>query len=258
MVSIPMPPGGIYSVERWNDPVGRGVTGTQHVTLGGYAKVNTPKFPFCVANEFLASRIGVRLGITVPPGTLVQAQGTAEVGWVTLTFGDDLPPVRPAEIVTDIPSPAAGLIVFDTFILNNDRHTRNLAYRPSQKRMEVFDHSHSLFGSGTGDLETRLQSCRDRLVIDGTAIGGRRHCLLDRVDDPNEILGWAEKLVREVHEEFITESCRDVALNSLGPTDEQCDRMAEFLISRREQLVEVIRSEKSEFRSIHEEDWGLV
>lgn len=249
---------GIYHVSTWRDPVAEGVSDTRLVSLEGFAKVNSDKYPYCVANEYLASRLAVRVGITVPPGTLVHSDKAGEVGWVTLSYGDPLPPANPGSVVADLPSMSAGLVVFDIFIINTDRHARNVAYRPSQKRLEVFDHSHALFGPKQGKVSERIDGARGKLAVTGATIGGNRQCLMDYVSKPEELLGWAEKLTKELHEAFLIEACREVHEADLGPTKSECDEVAEFLLSRREHLNEVILGEKAEFKAIDADQWGLV
>ena len=48
------------------------------------------------------------------------------------------------------------MVVFDLFVLNTDRHAANLAFLPSQKRLDVFDHSHALLGARQGRVQQRL------------------------------------------------------------------------------------------------------
>lgn len=249
---------GIYHVSTWRDPVADGVSDTRFVSLEGYAKVNNEKYPYCVANEYLASRLAVRLGITVPPGTLVHSDRAGETGWVTLTYGDPLPPVVPENLAVDEPRMTAGLVVFDIFIINTDRHTRNVAYRPSQKRLEVFDHSHALFGPNRERISERLSEARGKLAVTGKVLGGHRQCLMDHIAEPEEVLGWADKLETECHNQFLIEACREIGETGLGPTKEECDEMAEFLLSRRDHLKNLILDEKDEFSAIEADEWGLM
>ena len=251
---------GVYHVSTWGEAVGRGVTGTRLVHLEGYAKVNSERYPYCVANEYLASRIAVRLGITVPPGTLVQAEKPGEVSWLTLTFagGDPLPPINAKTVASALPRTAAALVVFDTFILNTDRHRGNLAYRPSRKRLEVFDHSHALFGPKPGTVDQRLDSARGKMAVTGSVLGGNRQCLIDYLGNPADILGCAETLERELHEDFLIEVCREVRETGLGPTKSECDTMANFLLARRAGMKQIFLTEKDEFTAIDPKDWGLI
>lgn len=249
---------GIYHISKWISHVSDGVSDTRRVRLEGFAKVNSVTYPYCVANEFLASKLGVRLGITMPPGTLVKADDLGEPGWATLTFGDALPPIDPRSVVSARPDMSAGVVVFDILIVNTDRHTRNLAYRPSEGRLEVFDHSHALFGPDAASVAERFSRARSHLAVTGAWPRTNRHCLIDHVTSAIALMGWAEKIQRELADEFIIEGCREVAQFGIGPSQAESDEMAMFLRNRRDALKDLIRENRSEFRAIDSEDWGMA
>jgi hypothetical protein len=76
----------IFSVDAWGDPVGSGATAPRCCTLGGVAKQNSEALPHVVANEFICGRLGLMLGLPVPPGTIV-ATDAGEPAYVSLRFG---------------------------------------------------------------------------------------------------------------------------------------------------------------------------
>lgn len=253
---------GIYHAVTWRGPVANGnVSDVQTVELIGYAKQNDERYPYLVANEFVASRIGTQLGLPLPPGApLNPPERGQSPAWVTLSFtpgvGQQLPPVDPAAVVAADPVVAAGVVVFDIFIGNTDRHAWNLAYMPSQRRLEVFDHGHALLGTGNPVPETRFRTIRDTLAIEGTL--GNRHCLLDYLESAKHVSHWCETIHHRFDNSGIERLCREAVDLRLGGSAEQLDRLAVFLIQRRTRLNELVRNHAHEFTSIPANDWGMT
>jgi hypothetical protein len=243
----------IYRAVAWKNPVGQGATGTYYVELAGYAKRNSPQQPYLVANEYVASRIGQLLGLPVPPGAIIEGQQAGERGWVTLAFAelkDQLPPANPSEVVKDLPQLAAGVFVFDLLIANTDRHPGNLSYLPSRKRLDVFDHSHALFGNQLGQIPAHLRSLQDDFAVDG-------HCLLGLLSQPGDILGRVDDAERRVGDIFLREICREVGAAGVGVTPIEATRLFNFLRHRRDNLRSLVDNHRYHFKSIPVDRWGL-
>jgi HipA-like protein len=243
----------IYSVVAWGNPVGQGATGTYYVELAGYAKRNSPEQPYLVANEYVASRIGQLLGLPVPPGAIIEGQQAGERGWVTLAFADSkdrLPPINPSEVVRDLPSLAAGVFVFDLLIANTDRHTGNLSYLPSKRRLDVFDHSHALFGNQLSQIPAHLNGLLDDFAVYG-------HCLLGLLSRPNDIIGRVEDAQKRVGEVFLREICREVGAAGVGVDPGEATRLYGFLMHRRDNLRALVDDHRHHFKSIPVDRWGL-
>src|SRR5690348_11554661 len=116
--------------------------------MSGVAKVAAPSQLYVVPNEFICGRLGLIMGLPVPPGVVVRAD-SGDLAYVALRFGqkgEKLPPVIPEHVVEDNPSVAAGVVAFDCWVGNRDRHTQNLAYSRAVRNMHIFDHSHALLG----------------------------------------------------------------------------------------------------------------
>ena len=254
----------IYYAAAWKNPVAQGASDTWFVELRGYAKVASPEVPYCVANEYVCGRIGSLLGLPIPPGGIIQPQ-TDEQGaaWVTLNFSpksEPLPSADPATVVAAVPDFAAGVIVLDLFIANTDRHSGNLAFLPSQKRLDMFDHSHALMGVRQGRVYERLEELRTRTglggeVIDG--VGSNRHCLLEHVTDAPALLGWAEEAQSLLSDRFLARVCSEVAALDVGATPEEMMRVEEFLVERRQNLKRLLYDHRDEFTAIPDEAWGM-
>ena len=54
------------------------------------------------------------------------------------------PPCVPADVIADSVELAGGVVVFDLWVGNNDRHPGNLVYQPGGGQPTVIDHSHAL------------------------------------------------------------------------------------------------------------------
>jgi hypothetical protein len=217
-----------------------------------------------VPNEYVCGRIGQLLGLPVPPGAVIQPQSEDQgAAWVTLNFApknEPLPPVDPATVVAAVPDLAAGVVVFDLFIANTDRHTGNLAFLPSEKRLDVFDHSHALMGIKRGRVQQRLGDLRTMTGLSGQPVddvGANRHCLIDHITGAQALLGWAEDLQALVSDRFLERICAEASALKIGASPEDMMRVEEFLRERRESIKHLLLSHREEFTAIPDQDWGL-
>ncbi|MBL0035370.1 MAG: hypothetical protein IPP26_06280, partial [Flavobacteriales bacterium] len=62
---------------------------------------------------------------------------------------------------------ATGLLLFDIWVANCDRHVKNFEvdYSTTPVSMNIFDHGHALFGYVGGQGEARLNALMNRLGI---------------------------------------------------------------------------------------------
>ncbi len=248
----------IYSVHAWPAPTAGTASDTRRVELLGYAKLNSSGGPACVANEYVCGRLGELIGLPVPPGAVIKGPPGVAPAWVTLSFSDvPLPPIDPAEVARRVPALAAEVVVFDVLIANEDRHPRNLAFFSADRRLEVFDHSHALLGAGAGAGIGRLDRVRDAFVVDG-ASGGNTHCLLDRLTDAMAVKRAVELAQREVRDLAVRRVCGEAERLGIGLAKGDGAMLADHIISRRQRLDQIIRSNLTAFRAIPVADWGLI
>ncbi len=180
----------------------------------------------------------------VPPGTVVTTDD-AKVAYVSLRFGprgESPPPLDPQEFVEDNPSIAAGVIAFDCWISNPDRHEHNLAYVPDEPKVPVtvFDHSHALLGVKAGAVIQLLHETMDEPLVSGIL---RRYITSSR-----EFEYWAER-IRVLPNELIRD-IRRMANHLDGLSVEECAAAAEFLIRRKGRVLEMIRASKERMPNI--------
>lgn len=239
-------------------PLG-GASGTREVQLKAFAKENGPGHPFVVANEFVASRLGHRIGLPLPPGTMIEAEDPAQhPAWVTVAFSKDVPPpVDPSNVVQKEPELAAGVLVFDLLIANFDRHAGNLRFKDG--RLDIFDHSHSLFGVD-GAAQDNLKVLRDAFVLDGPTLWGQkwnRNCLLDHLTNASHILNWADEVQYQLKERFLRQVCEEVVGLGIGLDKADGEALCLFLSYRRDKLKQLMKANQGEFTSISPSAWGL-
>lgn len=159
-----------YKLMKRGPMVGAGVTDAFHIGMAAIAKRASPSYPYVIANELICGRLARVVFLPCPPASLMEDAG--ELFFVSLDFnmsGGQLPPVNAARLLSDYPELCWGIILFDVWVMNGDRHRGNLAYDTTLKRVQVFDHSHAFAGAG-GDIASRFTALRNDLAMG-------QHCL---------------------------------------------------------------------------------
>ncbi len=246
---------GFYVVDTWGDKLGGGTAADpQYCTLEGIAKLNSTadagdQAPYAVTNEFICGRLALIIGLPVPPGVIVTADDD-KLAYVSLRFGPkgELPP--PANIphlVEDHPSIAAGVVAFDCWIGNQDRHDRNIAYQrgSAEHSVTVFDHSHALLGHQRGKAAELL-----RQQIGSPLIAGS---VAPAITSSAGFVDWANR-INTVSDGLIRELCRAV-VHPDGIAPEERDAAEEFLIQRKGRILEMIQASKGVMSNVQQ--WEL-
>jgi len=213
------------------------------------AKRNSTDAPYAVPNEFICGRLGLLIGLPVPPGTVVTTED-GRLAYVSLQFGPKgkpPPPVNPQEFTEDNPNIAAGVIAFDHWIGNPDRHEHNLAYVRGEPKIPVtvFDHSHALLGVEVGAAIQRLRETVHDPLVSGIL---RQHITSSRE------FGDCAKLISAISNELIRGICRTL-VHPDGITVDECTAAAKFLIDRKERVLEKIRASKVRMPNVRQ--WEL-
>lgn len=251
-------PAGSYRIAAVGAQLGIGVAGSVNVTIDAVGKGNTANAPYCIPNELICGEIGRFLRLPVPPGGIVTSAHHAPM-YASLNFniaGVALPPANPAQCVNLLPNVSTGLLMFDILVANSDRHRGNLALDAlaHPPEMNVFDHSHALFGHVAGQAEVRLVALLDRLAVTGGPhTGGNRHCLLDAISAPQLLGPWVERIMR-LPDFLIDELCADAS--AFGITAAESQAAAAFLKHRRDNFPSLIHNHQAEFHGIAA--WNLI
>ena len=232
-----------------------GVTGSYLATIHAVIK-GSDYVPYCVANESICSILGIILQLPVPPAAIVSSKSKPNIPlFASLNFNtskDALPAVMGSQCFAVLPELSTGLLLFDIWIGNSDRHRGNLKvdYLSTPAEMWIFDHSHALFGYQAGMGYNRLVDLRDRLAVSGGLVTlGNRHCLLDHVSNDKHFSDWIGR-IKSLPDFVIQGACRSAI--SLGVTAAEVDAVENFLLHRRNNLERIIHDNKCEFKAIQQ------
>src|SRR5262249_23482686 len=132
-----------YKIWQIGAAVGDGATHSFHVGVAGIAKGASVDLPYVVANELLCNLLARSIFLPTPPGFIIEHNNQPH--YVSLNFnlaGHDLPPADAAALVANHPRLACGIVLFDMWVVNDDRHGRNIVFDTASNKVEVFDHSH--------------------------------------------------------------------------------------------------------------------
>jgi hypothetical protein len=254
-------PNAMYRIASIGRQLGIGVVGSRYVSVSAVAKENMDAAPYCIPNELICGELGRFLRLPVPPVGIV-AQASGGPLFASLDFnlaGNSLPPVDVTHCVQVLPSLSAGLLLFDIWVANCDRHPANFSvdFLATPPQMNIFDHSHALFGYAAGQGEARLNALRDRLGVSWNTnnpvdSGRHRHCLLDGVDADTHFAHWLDR-IQATPDFFIEEVCRDA--QPYGLTSLEVNTAVGFLKHRRDNLRSIISGHRAEFSAI--QAWSL-
>lgn len=101
-----------------------------------------------LANEYICARLASIVGLPCPPGDFAARYGTNEKYWVSPLVAHESPPPPDAEEICSAERKnAAGTLVFDAWVLNNDRHEENVIYGPTVG-FWLIDHGEALCPKG--------------------------------------------------------------------------------------------------------------
>ena len=234
-----------YKLVSRQERVGTGVMSADYVNVSGVAKSATPDHPYAVANELLCGQLGRGLGLPIPPGFVIDDGGQP---WhVSLNFnlaGQQLPPADCAAVAQRQPRVAAGIVVFDSWIVNGDRHRGNLAFDRTTDRVNVFDHSHAFYAATLG--RQHLERFRHQALADS-------NCLTPHLADLSLIDFWLNRL-DEIPAFWVEDAVTQAVEVGLPASDEAF--CVHYLLERRSTLRGLLRQQKQFFRSVPPQLWA--
>lgn len=237
---------GFYGVKTLGGYIGDGVSQAHEADLRGVVKTDEI-VPYTVANEYVAASIAFAAGLPVPPSTIATLDDGRRA-FLMMRFGlkgEKPPPADLSALVNDRPETAAGIVVFDSLIMNQDRHKKNLAYVPGGG-VSMFDHGHALLGPIKDQGVHRLDSDRDNALWGGE--------LVPQIKDPNTLRGWAKRLAK-VPPELIRDKCETVREQGAA-SPEEAAMLEEVLVHRQGLLLDFVEAHDGNFASVL--DWSLT
>lgn len=247
----------VYRITQLNTAQRGGANQPVDAEIRGIAKTNDLG-PFTIANEIVAARVGQALGLPIPAGVIAEHERT--LYYLSLDVsreGKTLPPVLPDVFVADEPLLAAGSLVFDILIANNDRNAGNIARDEAfdPPRVSLFDHGHALLGTAPAPIgEARLNAARGELGCDGLVTPGNRQLFIDLVSRDRDLLHWVER-VEELPAYVIDDACQEAAAAPINLDTAGARALSAWLTDRAASIREIISTHQAEFLSVKE--WGL-
>jgi hypothetical protein len=223
-----------------------GATAPLHVGVAGIAKTNAPH-PTVVANELVCNRLASALLLPTPPGFLIHHNDSPY--YVSLNFnlaGHSLPPADPAAVAAVKPDLSWGIVLFDIWVLNDDRHPQNMSHDTTTNAVHIFDHSHALFAKN-----------RDHLNNSANALGFGGECLAPRIGTLAGLDHWCARFAA-LPEFFIRTVVEDIAEPQFGVTSEDATFYANWLIDRRGRLKDLVLAHRTSFPGILPPVWNAA
>ncbi|WP_433078713.1 hypothetical protein ACQP1P_38125 [Dactylosporangium sp. CA-052675] len=230
---------GYFHIAHYGAAAG-GSGGVFGVRVEGFARQNTKDRPFGVANDFVASRLGAAIGLPVPPGSLIRIGGNA-AAYLSLGFGDKgdrLPPAILPKFAKESPWEACGVIAFDQWVANNDRHDENLAYSP-EVGTAVFDHDLALLGASSDPI---------KFLTSGMDVEIKGHKLCSLVETVDSMEHWARR-ISSVHPREIRTAVRAILMAGLV-NKATADLLCQFLEYRKSRIREFLVRTEHEYTKV--------
>jgi hypothetical protein len=228
-----------YKVWAWGDPIHGSTAGATHVGIAGVAKVYSESKMYAIANEFICAELGRYIRLPIPPWVLVDKGG--KPCFVSLNFnlaGETLPPVIPSDFVQEYSYISCGIIMFDMWLANGDRNECNIACYDATKEVHVFDHEAALLRGNSGT--TYLNSLNGQFGLDD-------HCLVPHIRNLQSCYDWHNK-IESIPDHFISAIVNESKKCGLDPDlVKPCEQ---FLLSRRESLIDVLNDNMDKFSSL--------
>jgi hypothetical protein len=158
--------------------------------------------------------------------------------------GQSLPPADPAAIASAFPALSWGILLFDMWVLNGDRHNGNISHDTIANKVQLFDHSHALFARG--DFQP---------FVNAPAIGG--HCLAPMIASLDGLTDWNSH-IGSVPERFVRTIVGDVVGDEFGISAARAQECSDFLIARRSHLIDVAKTNAALFPKVLAAAWNGV
>lgn len=226
-----------YKIWQWGSPDTQGSGEAYNVGLTSRAKRADEHQPFIVANELIALRLGKVLGLPIPDGVIIEREDVPYFASMNFNIeGLNLPPADPTASAREIPSLACGILVFDIWIVNRDRHAKNLHFDKTRKALYLFDHGHALY-EHTGF---------DRLLKNTDSLGIGPHCLAPEISNLMYVEEWVERLFK-IPDFYIRESISEGV--RVGVPINELSEYAAFLKDRRGKIPGLIKDNRGLFQS---------
>jgi hypothetical protein len=215
--------------------------GSHRIGVSGIAKPADKDNPNKVANESICADLGRACLLPIPPGCVVAHEKTKTLHWVSLDFsaaGEVLPPADARGVAREFPRLACGVILFDLWIGNKDRHEGNISFDEDAKAIQIFDHGRALMRGSAG--RKRLESLNDKELLDS-------NCLSAEIRELDGFDEWHDR-IKAIPKFFIGEVVARAVEYGLPETE--VDFCTNYLIRRRSQLMRIVKRHEKVFVNV--------
>jgi hypothetical protein len=251
-----------YKSRRHFHSIGRGggvnEDNTWLVKTEAIGKGRSDESPYLIANEWICGVIAQYLRLPIPPFAIVTKKTPKTRMYISYSFDGDTKPddIEPQPLYAKFPDICTGIVVFDIFVVNGDRHYGNLQVdKPSApSSVYMIDHERALFNIETGQGIQRLERFKTKLGILGRDDSSAWHCLLEHVNNFDLVAKWVHRIA-EIPDWFLEEACEEVW--KVAITRAECDHVQDYLKHRRDHINQIIFSHKNDFPGVDPDAWGL-
>ena len=222
-----------YKIWQWLPSTGDGSNVQFNVAVLTKAKRSNTN-PYEVANELLCLRLGLAMGLPIPLGIILECE--REVYYASLhvaVAGEKLPPATEDDLdsIASNESLACGIVMFDSWIINEDRHVGNISYIDETRTTYLIDHGRAFLD----------RNGRAYLQAQENQLGIGEHCLADRLRSLWAFEDW-HKTLMGIPAVYIRQSVLLAA--AVGLPENDVEFCVQFLLDRRERLPTIFREHR--------------
>lgn len=224
----------------------RADNGQEYIAKG---PLYTPGQPYVVVNEWVAAKLAEALGLPVLDSRILDLNGDILFGSSWMMADSFYPDINQDRFNRcENRDRVYGLVAFDAWVCNSDRHSQNLVVRcigskGSGERLLMLlnDHSHCLIPPG--DTPAGLGARMSLPVSSSVMLPFVR----DAITDPSR-LGDSLAKIEGLSSEYILTVVRTVPRAFLLPNEREA--IVQFLLDRRARLRQLFEQERGHFPNL--------
>jgi hypothetical protein len=228
-----------YHVWDWGNRISKPSDDCEKYQVGAVtiAKRDTTS-QYEIFNELVAMHLGRCIGLPIPVGIVLEKASkpyyaSFKVGIIGVA---ELPDGDIDSAIARLPAMCCGAIVFDAWISNVDRHSKNFWFDEEEGKLFLFDHGCALLNRIGVDHLTSTEN--------SLAINSDNNDFMPEIRSLEAIDEWIERIAA-IPSEAIHETVREAA--TAGVSTEEATQCGTWLVRRRKRLKELFRSGLSDF-----------
>lgn len=227
-----------YKIWHWGDRTWEGRNEQYNVAICTKAK-RSQNNRYELANEVLCLRLAQILRLPIPYGGIIEKDGHRYFASLEFGVAEETLPIPTNSDIDAIVSDArlaCGIIAFDAWIVNEDRHKGNLLFDRRTNQVYLIDHGTAFyFGQTPQAAVNDLNAYRDKLVV-----SRHTNCLAAKITTLRDFGEW-HKRIKAVPEHYIRDSINEAV--ELGLPIEHAQFCGDYLLDRRDRLKSLFHDE---------------